>query len=114
MQLKPKKTLSMVSTRKMLTNNIISSVEKQEVYEDPKIDEIAVQITLINGDVIPICFITAETEKYLNIVATDLKRGTEKVNVISKEGILRIGVLYNDDIFVEKKVKKEKWDKMVI
>ena len=99
--------------KKMFVKNILEGVEKQEVYtEPPKIEDIAVKILLINGDILPICFITCEDEKYLNIVEFD---GVgEKVNIIAKDCIARITVLYADDILKKEEKKEEIEDKMII
>ena len=99
---------------KMFVNNIIESVQKQEIYDDPNIGDIAVTITLINGDILPFCFITSEDEKYLNIVSTDLSNGSEKVNIISKDSIVKIAVCYADDIVVKEEKKEKVKDKMII
>lgn len=106
----------MVTILKMtFVDNILHGVDKQKIYtEPPNIEDIAVNISLINGDILPFCFITSEDEKYLNIVSTDLTSGAEKVNVICKEAIVKIAVCYADDLVV-KEVKKEKIeDKMII
>ena len=99
--------------RKMFVKNILDGVEKQKIYtEPPKIDDIAVKILLINGDILPICFITCEDEKYLNIV--ELDGIGEKVNILAKDCIARITVLYADDIAKKEEKKEEIKDKMII
>lgn len=98
---------------KMFVKNIIDSVLKQKIYDDPNIEDIAVTITLINGDILPFCFINSEDEKCLSIVCTDLTSGTEKVNIVSKDSIVKIAVCYADDLH-KKEEKKEDKDKMII
>lgn len=98
----------------MFAKNIIESVKKQGIYENPHIEDIAVTITLINGDILPFCFITSEDEKYISIVCTDLATGGEKVNIISKDSVVRIAVCYADDIAINDEKKEETKDKMII
>lgn len=100
----------------MFVEKIIDAVMEQKIYENPSIDDIAVNITLINGDVLPFCFINSEDDECLNIVATDLATGSEKINIISKDSIVKIAVCYADDLCQNetKKEKKEYKDKMII
>ena len=98
----------------MFVKNIIESVQKQNIYDDPKIEDIAITITLINGDILPLCFITSEDEKYLSIVCTDLTSYAEKVNIICKDSILKIAVCYADDLYQKEEKTEEIKDKMII
>ena len=99
---------------KMFVKNIIESVQKQKIYDDPNIEDIAVTITLINGDILPFCFISAEDEKYLSIVCTDLASCAEKVNIICKDSIVKIAVCYADDLYKKEEKREEIKDKMII
>ena len=78
----------------------------RKIYDDPNLEDIAVTITLINGDILPFCFITSENEKCLSIVCTDLRSGTEKVNIVCKDSIVKIAVCYADDLVVKEEKKK--------
>ena len=97
----------------MIIGTILLAAEEQKILEKPKIEDIAVNITLIDGDILYFCFITSENEDFLSIVETT-SNGMEKIRILSKDSIVKIAVLYADDILVEKKEKEKELDKMVI
>jgi len=98
----------------MIIGTILLAAEEQKILEKPKIEDIAVNITLIDGDSLFFCFITSENDDFLSVVETDTN-GVEKIRILAKDSIVKISVLYADDILGEKEEKEEKeLDKMVI
>lgn len=98
----------------MFVEKILKGVEKQKLFKEIDINDIAVSITLINDETFPFCFIFDEDDKYLSIFATDAN-GLEKIVILQKETIVTVRLVYSDDFnFEEEKKEEDKKDVMVI
>lgn len=71
----------------------MASLIKQDIVVESQ-DEIAFNVHLKDNISYFICFLVAETEKYVVVVETTLK-GTEELRIIPKSSIISVDVVYD-------------------
>lgn len=89
----------------------MASLIKQDIVVESQ-DEIAFNVHLVDNISYFICFLVAETEKYVVVVETTLK-GTEELRIIPKHSIISVDVLYDLESMMTAE-PEDKYDMMFI